>query len=653
METRKKRHPIFKIFTIVLFGTLMTGCELAPVKRLPAPVSSPKPVVESATAIGEPTSSAKTTALQEQETATSPWDFIALSRQVEGIEHYGLILDAIEGFLDLNQSATARSLLEQISTAALPNDYEVRRRILLARSYFVVNEYKRVERVLGPLSSVQGLNKEQVTEILLLRAKALEGLGDSQSALRLHAAREPYLADSNEILQNQSEIWRLLGLLDPDTLEALRSNPGQPTIAQWADLALISQSSGWNPHHLKLQLKQWQQLHPRHPATAHQIPQILTQLGSSITEYRKVALLLPLTSGFGSAARAVYDGFLMMSQADSNPGKPQIALYDTGEDPELIGLYYQAAIREGAEFIVGPLGKSAVDALTTTTELTKPTLLLGNTDQNIGLNHDVFQFSLSPEGEARNIAQKTFAAGHRIAAVLYPKTDWGQRQLDAFTTHWTALGGTIAESAVYEPERADQSQTIKLLLNIDESEARHRSLSRLSEKKLEFAPKRREDLDFIFMIARAQHGRLLKPQINFHNAQNIPVYAISQIFTGKTDSIKDLDLDGIIFSDIPWLLQPSGTNRYIRENLPNGSVYENQALDRLFALGIDAYQLLFRIEPMKTNPQLVFQGATGSLRLRAEGQVSRQMDWAQFLDGKATPINWDTNTSRSLQIGEQ
>ena len=649
MKRVKNCNSIYKTSIIVVLGLLFSGCELLPLKRQPVTISKPKPVIEPNTTIREPTSNAKTTALQEQPAATSPWDFIALSRQAEGLERSKLILDAIEGFLDLNQAATARSLLEQISSLALPNEYEVRRRILLARSYFIAKEYKRVERVLGPISSVQGLNNNDVVQILALRAKALAGLGNNQSALRLFASREAYLTTPAEILQNQNDMWRILGLFSPDMLETLRTNANQPNIAQWADLALINQRVGWNPHHLKSQLQQWQQLHPRHPATLHLIAQLLEQLGNSTTEYKKVALLLPLSSGFGKAARAVYDGFLMMNQADSNPRKPQIAIYDTGENPDLIGLYYQAAVREGAEFIVGPLGKSAVDSLTTTTQLTTPTLLLGNPDKNTELQRNIFQFGLSPEDEAQRVAQKAFAAGHRIASILYPEADWGRRQLAAFTDQWIALGGTIAESAVYSPERADQSQTIKLLLNIDESEARHRAINRLSNEKLEFAPKRREDLDFIFLIARAEHGRLLKPQISFHNAQDIPVYAISQINNGKSDSVNDLDLEGIIFSDMPWLLHHSGTNQFIRENLPNGEIYQNQPLDRLFALGIDAYQLLFRIEPMKINPQLTFQGTTGLLQLQPEGQVSREMEWAQFFEGTATPIQWETTTLQEHQ----
>jgi hypothetical protein len=316
-------------------------------------------------------------------------------------------------------------------------------------------------------------------------------------------------------------------------------------------------------------------------------------------------------------------------------------LYDTGENAELIGFYYHAAVRDGAELVLGPLGKVAADALVAGTELTVPTLMLGNTDANHAGRLNVFQFGLSPEDEARQVARRAFDQGHRVAAVLYPETDWGLRQRDAFSTLWQSLGGTLAESSVYQAAGQDHSQTIKLMLNLDESETRHRELQRIVDQSLEFVPKKRQDLDYIFMIARSDQGRLLKPQINFHAAQDVPVYAISQVYSGG-DPDKDIDLDGVVFGDMPWLIRDFGVNRAIREELPEGDKYRDDPLDRLFALGIDTYQMLFRLEAMKNNPQLEFRGTTGVLRLGADGTIVRQLDWARIADGKAEPLEWDS-----------
>jgi hypothetical protein len=239
-----------------------------------------------------------------------------------------------------------------------------------------------------------------------------------------------------------------------------------------------------------------------------------------------------------------------------------------------------------------------------------------------------------------------------VAAVLYPETGWGLRQLDAFSTMWQSLGGTLAESSVYQAEGQDHSQTVKLLLNLDESETRHRELQRIAGQSLEFVPKKRQDLDYIFLIARSGQGRLLKPQINFHAAQDVPVYAISQVYSGG-DPVKDIDLDDVVFGDMPWLIRDFGVNRAIREELPEGDKYRDDPLDRLFALGIDTYQMLFRLEAMRNNPRLEFRGTTGVLSLGADGTIVRRLDWARFADGEAKPVEWDAalagNSGRPVQ----
>ncbi len=634
MRPSRRNKTFLSQWLLLASVTMIAACNITPPPRQPA--SRPVAIEPATPATGTATA----TPLEPDTAATSPWDYIAMARRSSGVERQRHLLDAIAGFLDLGQSATARTLIEQVRAEPLMPALQARTQVLLARSYFQEQQYERVEATLQPLAGSAGLDADSAAQVMMLRARAMAALGRVDAALHLLTAREPLLQAEADVADNQDTIWRMLAQLDADQLTALRADAARQTLAQWADLALLSQRFGWNPHELRQQLERWRSLYPSHPASRVLIPDTLAKLGSNLTEYRKVALLLPLTSGFGAAAQAVYDGFSMMYEADSNPRKPEVTLYDTGENAELVGFYYQAAVRDGAELVLGPLGKVAVDALVAGTELTVPTLMLGNTDSTLGGRRNVFQFGLSPEDEARQVARRAFDEGHRVAAVLYPETDWGVRQRAAFTTRWEALGGTLAESSVYQVQGQDHSQTIELMLNLDESETRHRELQRLIGHDLEFVPKRREDLDFIFMIARSDQGRLLKPQINFYKGQDLPVYAISQVFGGG-DAVKDIDLDGVIFGDMPWLLQDSGVIQSIREDLPQGNKYRDDALDRLFALGIDSYQMLFRLEAMKTNPQLEFHGTTGTLSLAPDGTITRRLDWARFVDGQPEPLGWD------------
>ncbi|GJL82396.1 MAG: penicillin-binding protein activator [marine bacterium B5-7] len=631
------------IRTVLITAMFALGaCSFTPPSRAPG---TTRPEI---TVLPEITTGATTTPLESSAVATSPWEYIALARDSVGDEKTGYLLDAVEGFLDLGQSSTARTVLDQLDNQPLQGRLFIRRQLLLARSHFLEQQYTEVEAILKPLAAVQGLVAEDAEQIMLLRARAFSASGQYRPALVLLIAREPLLPDTDAIARNQDTIWQVLAQVEPTELNALTTDRTNPTLTQWADLAIVSSRLGWNVHASRQALTAWQQQHPSHPASRVLIPRLLYNLGSSVTEYRKVALLLPLTSGFGAAAQAVYDGLTMMYEADNNPNKPEIMLYDTGENPELIGFYYQAAVRDGAQLVLGPLGKVAVDSLVATTELTVPTLLLGNTEGAFAGRANTFEFGLSPEDEARQLARHAAREGYRVAAALYPEADWGIRQLDAFMDEWRNLGGTLTESRAYQLNAPDHSQTIKLLLNLDESETRHRQLKRITGKELEFVPKRREDIDFVFMIARSDQGRLLKPQINFYKGQNLPVYAISQVYSGRDEQVKDLDLEGVIFADMPWLLLDSGISRAIHEQFPQASRYANQPLDRLFALGIDTYQLLFRLEAMKTNPLLKYSGVTGLLSLNANGSVARQLAWAEFRKGEPQPLRRDNGFGAGL-----
>ncbi|MFT5110968.1 MAG: outer membrane PBP1 activator LpoA protein [Parasphingorhabdus sp.] len=640
MQKALTRKPLNRVGVITL-SILLGGCAAS--SYLPIPKTKHQPSVQPVV-VPQPESKVvvTTTALQDDQGATSPWHYIKLSRQASGVQHNDYLLDAIEGFLDLSQDATARTMLEGLQVETFNPVQQQRHLLLLARSHYLAGQYKRSEKILKRLAEKPGLDRGMTSNILLLRAKSQSALSNPEAALRFLVAREPFLQQHGEILHNQNTIWRVLSLIGVETLNQVHITSPLPTLSKWAELALLSQRTGWNTHLMQQQLETWQQLNPAHPASQILIPDLLANLGEVLTQYDTVAILLPLTSGFGAAAKAFFDGFSVMQTRDTNPLKPRVLVYDIGDRPELASFYYKAAIREGAQLVIGPLGKSAVDTLVQEQELHVPTMLLGNTDTIPQGKKNVFQFGLSPEEEAREVAKRAFADGHRIAAILHPEIDWGIRQVEAFTEQWLSLGGQIAESAAYSEQRSDHTQTIKLLLNVDESETRRRKLRQKLGVSLEFLARKRQDLDFIFLTARSDSGRLLKPQLNFYNASSIPVYSISQIYSGAGETVKDLDLDGIVFGDMPWMVIESGSSKFMRDNLPEANQYRGKSLDRLFALGLDTYQLLFRLEQMKNSPTLSFQGSTGRLKLRPDGVISRELEWSRFNQGKPVSVGWES-----------
>jgi uncharacterized protein len=57
-------------------------------------------------------------------------------------------------------------------------------------------------------------------------------------------------------------------------------------------------------------------------------------------------------------------------------------------------------------------------------------------------------------------------------------------------------------------------------------------------------------VDFIFLAARPSEALLIRPQLRFHYAGTLPIYATSSIYDpARSDNA---ELDGVLFADMPW-----------------------------------------------------------------------------------------------------
>jgi outer membrane PBP1 activator LpoA protein len=219
---------------------------------------------------------------------------------------------------------------------------------------------------------------------------------------------------------------------------------------------------------------------------------------------------------------------------------------------------------------------------------------------------------------------------------LYPKSNWGTRVFDAFRIRWEQLGGKLLEAQSYNSAEHDFSAPIQALLNVTDSKQRHRALQRVLGTKIEFEPRRRQDAGFIFLAAKSQLARQVRPQLQFHRAANLPVYTTSHAYSGVPAPKMDLDLEGITFPDIPWLLMAGENNQSLKKELPK----KLAAYGRLFAMGIDAYELLPHLARLEMDSGETLDGKTGILYLDRQKQVHRQLVWARMKGGKPKVIGY-------------
>src|SRR5690606_22805384 len=199
-----------------------------------------------------------------------------------------------------------------------------------------------------------------------------------------------------------------------------------------------------------------------------------------------------------------------------------IRVYDTGA---LGGREaYVTAQLEGADFIVGPLLRPEVEQVIEQGNLV-PTLALNFAETDTSALRSFYQFALWPEDEAEAVARRAYASGARTAVALVPSNDYGYRLLNGFRQAFEELGGEFLGFNGYDTGAQDFSGPIESLLNIDRSQQRRTRLVANLNVGISFEPRRRQDVDMIFLGADRATGRLLVPALNFHFAGDIPTYA--------------------------------------------------------------------------------------------------------------------------------
>ncbi len=557
-----------------------------------------------------------------------------LARRASTPQREDFLLRAAHAWSAAGQPAKARTVLAAVHVPPGATLLDARRRLVLGE----IDLAER--RPLQALSDSTIAHAEQLPpeirrRLYRLRAAAYLQAGNPLESARARVALGRLLREPQAIRDNQQRIWRALGRLTTPALERLRSAAQPGALRGWLALAELARATPGNPRAVGRGIADWERQYPDHPAAQVLVPQLLRYFAAARGYPRRIALLLPLRGPYARASKAVLDGFLAAYYAHTGRSAPvEIRVYDTGDQPADAVQSYRRAIRDGAGFIVGPLRKEAVAALAHQAPGPVPVLALNylGTDAT-GVPANLYQFGLSPEQEARQAAERAWLDGRNRALVLVPTGPWGERVARAFEQRWQQLGGTTLAEQRYDPTRTDFAGPIRRLLNLDRSRARYRALRRLLHRKLQFEPRRRKDADFVFLAAFPREARLLRPQLRFHYAARLPVYAASHVYAGTPDPSRNRDLDGIRFCDMPWILAPGPAQRALRSELAHLWPDQARHLSRLEALGVDAYRLIPQLPALRKSPFARFEGATGSLSLDAAGRIHRGLPWAQFENG--------------------
>jgi outer membrane PBP1 activator LpoA protein len=318
--------------------------------------------------------------------------------------------------------------------------------------------------------------------------------------------------------------------------------------------------------------------------------------------------------------------------ASSNTESDGLRIHFFDTHTQHITELYETSHTENS-LIIGPLDKTSLNQLSKLDTLNTRTLALNYLESGTKPFKNLYQFGLAPESETSQLADHIINKGLNKVAIIAPENNLGFRIYDAFITALSERNGAVIESSFYR-DQASLSKTVAHLLGTDESKARKRKIQTISQLDLDFLPRRREDVDAIFMVAKPEIAKQLKPLFSYHYAGNIPVFATSQVHQRNSTS-NNKDLNNIEFIEMPWMLsQTIDIKNKLNRLIPDSK----SKYSRFYALGVDAYTLAPRLTLLQEIKDSQLQGQTGTLSIDLNGIVSRKMQWAKFKSGNAISI---------------
>lgn len=575
---------------------------------------------------------------------SDPWELVEQSHGQAPEIANPLLLNAAELFLSQQNYSTAFTMLGEIDTILLDDEQRLTFSLIQARYSLLSGDTATAVRMAGELQRPT-MTRANYIRLLELNISIAAQQLNFQRVVLLRLKLDPLLMEGEQ-LNNQRKILSTLGR-DTPLFSIAQADSLNAELPGWVALADLRYQQQFDFD----TLAQWRQQYPQHPA---RIEELTSTPGVDSISSRNIALLLPLTSKLGRAAQAFKAGFDAAIKKQGQAVNYQI--YDTGAEAALSGFYYQSAVNDGADFVIGPLGRtgtqSLVDYLDQNVTPGVSSLILGELNQQSDSIPNLWGLSLSPEQDADEIAERAISIGQRRALVISKDNAWGNRLQKAFTQAFTSRGGVIAAQQSFPPGKVDYTSEIKKLLNINSSEVRHARLQQILGLRLKFSVRRRDDVDFIFLAGNAKDARSIVPLAKFYRAHDLPIYATSSVFKGKFNKLTDEDIKDLHFADLPWLLdkqielqaQEQEQEQTIKTDSPALTVtaelapleatpllpYTSATLNRLYALGFTAFESIPQLAYLQSDDWYRFETETMSLNMDKHRNLRHRIAWGKY-----------------------
>ncbi|MBD57729.1 penicillin-binding protein activator [uncultured Pseudoalteromonas sp.] len=470
-----------------------------------------------------------------------------------------------------------------------------------------------------------------------LTARVYASQGMPKLAMPFYFAASTLSSENNFTVANlNKDLWQSLTQLSSYALE--RFNRGSVVQQGWVNLALYHQVYLGAPVELHQAMNNWLRRYPGHPA-AEVLPKKVTELVQiEPLEVNRLVVLIPQSGANERLGDALKAGVLA---ALDNRAITETLFIDESLPAEEIALKLSEF---KADFVIGPLLKSNIEKLNTAQTLVDYPVMHLNSFDGERISQQHFFFALNPEHEVQQALERFLTAGYQKPMLLAPNNNNGQRLVEYFNTQWQRYSEVKPQIGFYS-DKADMPKTITGLLEVDQSKERINVVKSLFKQEVESETRSRSDIDVIYILGDATETRLIKPYLDVNVstfADRIPLYASSKSHSKQIDRTDKGDLDGLYFTELPWMLEGQIQQHNLRQQYDSLWPEHADINQRLFAMAFDATSMLGEVKQLSMVQGKRFTGISGDLSIASNGYVTRSLDWAQYKNKQIIAVDLPT-----------
>jgi outer membrane PBP1 activator LpoA protein len=528
--------------------------------------------------------------------------------------------------LNDKQLGNAFNVLQSIQVLTRIQDATLQ--VLWGKYHYMLGNPKEAIRVLAKVQDINQTDIYYQCEYHELLALAYEANYQYSEAALQRIKLDALLAENKSQAANRKHIWQIMQKISKPEIDSqyLEASSGSEWKG-WLEFTRVMQ----NPKS-QVGIEQWQNNYPKHPANSVLPSQAETPPPSppakksrsffsffnfsrevEIKKITQIALLLPMSGQLAGPGEAIKDGFMdAYRKKNSNIA---VRVYDTNQGGAL--RQYHQAIEDGASIVVGPLTKNDVQEVGSAFSST-PTLLLN--DYSGSLSRYKYAIGFSPKDEAAQLADIMAQKAYKRVMMIVPSNSWGQEIAKVYVSEASKNRMSVV-STVYYSNNANLSQVIRSGLGYSE----YKEKTQNGRDKVHGS--RRQDIDAIFLVAYPSTARQVLPLLKYYYAGDIPTYAISAAYDAFYNPTQNKDLNGLYFTDIPWVFTHQLGHRAWPETWNTYS--------RLYALGYDSFSLTQEWATIQSRPESGMSKQTGVLYVMSNGHIQRRLRLGQIFQGVA------------------